>query len=293
MAEAVDQVLRRGIVALPRNEILRSRAERDEGIALGHGARGNRTRRRIASARRHDGAGAQAPGLGHRTPELARDGRALERCRKQAQGNAAGLRDLGRPLAFRRVEEECSRPIAHVGGEASRHAEADKVLWQQQHARARHHLRLMGSQPQELRSRKARHCGYAGDGADGWKPAVQRLRFCEGAPVIVEDGRAERQPGLIQQHDAMHLSRKPDGADTGPGWSRPATKLMDRLVDGAPPILGVLLGPQFPWPRDRERGGGRCHETLRLVHHHRLDRGGAEVDPEEHLSAQPFWPSSM
>ncbi|MGY4282577.1 hypothetical protein ACVWXO_001797 [Bradyrhizobium sp. LM2.7] len=108
------------------------------------------------------------------------------------------------------------------------------------------------------------------------------LAFGLRAAVIPQDRRAQRTTILAEQRRAMHLAGQPDAADL-----RDLARMMGcKIVDGADrridPGVGILLGPQRRWVRQRELARRRRDNRAGFAHEHRFHTGRADVHSEIH-----------
>jgi hypothetical protein len=144
----------------------------------------------------------------------------------------------------------------------------------------------MLAQPQQLRRGEPGHRQIAGDRAE--LPHVFEFGALDlAAAVVPQDRRAQHAALRIQHGGAVHLPAESDRLDRG----RIQTLLhgdqhqpIHRLQCGLPPVFGILLGPAWPRPRDRQRLAGAGTQRAVAIEQHRLDRGGAEIDADEHQS---------
>ena len=152
----------------------------------------------------------------------------------------------------------------------------------QQHARgAGEQVGLVLGDPHQLRRGETGHREVAGDvGGCPVRGARARAR-ARGAAVVPQDRRTQHRIVRVEQHGAVHL----------PGQADPRATASSRLPDDsartavlcrAPPIVGVLLGPQRARAGQRERRRSLADEGAILVDEDRLDARRAEIDAEIH-----------
>ena len=143
------------------------------------------------------------------------------------------------------VEQERPACLLHVDGVLAGHAEADVVLGAEDVANLREDLGLMLANPEQLGEGEVGERGV-GDELDqalepdgGIKPVA--LRLC---PLIAPDkSRPQHYAMLVEHHAAVHLAGKADGLDSAGRLVAGPDGAADGLLRGAPPVVGVLLGP--------------------------------------------------
>ena len=152
--------------------------------------------------------------------------------------------DLFRPAPSRDVEEERSRRVGRVDRPLAGQAKADVVLRQQHVADLRVRLGLVPAQPEQLRSGEPRQSTVSGQLDQPVEPdPFLDLGALGGRALVVPQDRGPQDGAVVAEHDeAVHLSREADRALRQPCQAR---------LGGAPPVLGILLGPAGPGRRER------------------------------------------
>ena len=283
VAVGVDQPLRVGPVGVGGDEVLRRGAQRDEGVAVVDGADADGTRR--PRRRRRPPPGCPAAGRARRRSparSVAGRHRCLRRCAASAP-RSGRWRPGSRATRPGAASSSHSEPAAStrvgdmVAGQLQRH-----IVLGQQHVRdAREQLRLVRRQPEQLGCREARHGRDAGDPAEvgdalheqrGTRPGPARRSTGSPAASGRSAASSTTAPCIWPDRPIACVAANAAGA-------RRAGR--QHLAGRRPPGVGLLLRPERLRPRDRERHLGLGEQALLAVDQHGLDRGGADVDPEE------------
>ena len=198
----------------------------------------------------------------------------LERRRQPLARDPERLAHLLRPAAVRDVEEERSRSVCGVDRPLAGEAQPDVVLRQQDVANPGVRLGLVPAKPQELRRREARQRPVAGQ-RDQPVEADEPFDLCalrSRALVVPEDRRADDTVVGIQRDQAVHLARQAD---------RPVRQPRQAGLRGAPPVVGILLGPARLGRRERVRLLGARDQFAVGGDRDALDAGRADVEPDQ------------
>ena len=86
---------------------------------------------------------------------------------------------------------------------------------------------------------------------------------------------------VVEQHGPVHLPRQADRPNPSQGPGGLSSQLSDRLLDGPPPILRILLGPERLWSGHPQICARFIEDDLALVGQNGFDRGGPDVDSEK------------
>ena len=116
---------------------------------------------------------------------------------------------------------------------------------------------------------------------------VEPAAFGFGALIAPDDRGPQRLVVCVEQHGPVHLAGKADARDRVGTDAAVVHDAADRELAGAPPVVGILLGP------GRTRRGerlmvGRCRrdDPAIVVDEHRARTARADVDAEDgHVSA--------
>ncbi len=223
----------------------------------------------VAAAGDHRGAGGQASGPGASGGDAGADLGPFESCRQPLPGNVQGGEHLLRPAAMADIEQARTAGVSHVGGALTGQAKTHEILRQQEMTRGAPDGWAVTARPGKLGSGEADQHGIAGplDDALGAEALGPGVRFRLGAAIAPDDGRSQDGAGGIQQHDAVHLARQADRGDGGGGDGGLAQHGMNGAAGGAPPILGLLLGPEGVGHGDCGVGcGGGSTDAATRVH---------------------------
>src|SRR6187402_69504 len=108
-------------------------------------------------------------------------------------------------------------------------------------------LRLVRSQPEELRRREPRQRTIARQADQPLEadPLLDLDAFSLGALVVPEDRRPHHGAVGVEDDQAVHLARETDPEEVEP------THLLEGLLGRRPPVRGILLGPARAWRRER------------------------------------------
>ena len=123
--------------------------------------------------------------------------------------------------------------------------ETDEVLGQQDVAHLRIHFRFILGHPQDLGGGESGQCDIPADGDEFLtaEALMDLVALCLGALVVPQDRRAQHLPGLIQQHQPVHLA----GQTHRPDALRCRAGFLDDCADGflcaIPPQVRVLFTP--------------------------------------------------
>ena len=163
-------------------------------------------------------------GLAHRRQPLPRD---LQR-----------REHLLAPAPVRDVEEEGSRRVGGIGRLLAEEPEADVILREQDVGDSPVDVRLVPAQPEELRRREAGQRAVARQLDQPFEAdPLLDLGALGGRPLVVpEDRRAQDAPFGVERHEPVHLAREPDPLSA-------RAQPLQRLLGGAHPVVGILLGP--------------------------------------------------
>jgi len=143
------------------------------------------------------------------------------------------------------VEQQRAGGLLHVDGELAGEAVADVVLGAHDVPDLGEGLRLVGLDPEELGEGEVGQGGVAGELDE---PLVadffgEPVALGLGAGVAPDERGAQDRAALVEHDGAVHLAGEADGGD-GLAWFRGGgERSADGLLRGAPPVLGVLLGP--------------------------------------------------
>ena len=163
---------------------------------------------------------------------------AVDSCaaRQPLGGHLERVADLGRPAPVGDVEEQRPRGVRHVDRVLAGQPQPDVVLRQQDVADPRVGLRLVLSQPEQLRRGEPGQRAVAGERDQPLETdLLLDLRALGLRPLVVpEDRRAEHPLVLVEDDEPVHL---PGEAD------RPVGKTGEACLGRPPPVLGVLLRP--------------------------------------------------
>ena len=187
----------------------------------------------------------------------------------QRRIDAARRQRLGRPAPLGFVEPPRSGGVAHVGALFPGQTETQIVLGQQHVSDAREDLRLMATQPHELRRGEARHRLDADDVGETAAPLPEFAGLGEGARVVVQHRRPQRAVVAAEDDRAVHLAGKADRADAAERFGRASREVADRGDHRRAPDVRVLLGPQrvgmvrLIGARRRRRGRSRPRRPAR------------------------------
>jgi hypothetical protein len=110
----------------------------------------------------------------------------------------------------------------------------------------RERLRLVRSQPEQLRSREAGQRAVAGQPDQALEPdPLLDLGALGGRALVVpEDRRADHLTRLVEDDEAVHLAAPADR-------SRLDAEVGERVPGGAGPVVRILFGPAGPRRRER------------------------------------------
>ena len=181
----------------------------------------------------------------------------------------------GRPTPPLNVQPQRPGTVRHVGGHIAGHSQSHIIFWQQHLGHGGEYLWFVLTDPQKLGRGKSRHRAIAGD--------CGHLRHCGfeldalrgAAPIVPQDGWAERAELLIDQRGTVHLAREayaPNCAAVRPVQKR------DRVVGSRPPVRWILFRPKGLRPRDRQGSARLVYNRARIIDDRRLDRRGTHVD---------------
>jgi outer membrane protein TolC len=201
--------------------------------------------------------------------------------------DAGGFGDFFRPAAVDDVEEQGAGGFLHVDGERAGHAEADVVLGAEDVGNFGENFGLVLADPEQFGESEVGEGGVGGEfdeafGADfGGEPVALGL----GALVGPDEGRSEDLEFGVEHDAAVHLAGEADGFDGGGvacgcgGFEGSG----DGELGGAPPVVGVLLGPARVLGVDGGVVGGvRAENFAVAVDEHGARASGAYVDAEKH-----------
>jgi len=172
----------------------------------------------------------------------------LEDLRQPGLGNTGHARDLARPAAMGDVEQQRAGGLLHVDGVGAGHAEADVVLGTEHVRDAGKDLGLVVAHPEQLGEREVGQRGIGGELDEFFtacfaaaellmQPVALRLRA-----LVAPDERGAQHAAILAEHDgAVHLASEADGINFYAGHL--GERLANGLLRGAPPVVGVLLGP--------------------------------------------------
>ena len=189
----------------------RKRAARDDAGAHGIG-------RAVAGAADHHAIGRKPKLLGDRRRQFAGDLLRLIACGQQRLIELQLFQQLFRPVALGHIEQQHAAGVAHFGGKFARQPAANFILGQQHLGQLVEVLRLVVSQPQDLRGGEAGQ-RRVGDQLDQLlAPAGPPLDFLALGlrPLIVPEQRpANDLAALVEKHRAVHLPRQADRLHVG------------------------------------------------------------------------------
>lgn len=181
------------------------------------------------------------------------------------------------------VEKQSAGSVGHVRGALAGKAEANIVLGKQDVADAFPVFGFVFADPQEFREREIRQRGIAGELNQALKAESSRevAALLIGADVAPDERGTNDASMVIKKHGAVHLAGEADTGDIFAGEIGIRERLANGEAGGAPPILGMLLGPA-----DLRRGeglvigGGRRDDPAVAINYDGARAAGANVDPE-------------
>jgi hypothetical protein len=199
----------------------------------------------IACSGGYGSAFGEAGGCGSGGADAGADLGTLKEAREPGEGDPGGFGDLGGPAAMGDVEEEGSAGLLHVHGELVGEAVADVVLGAEDVGDAREDLGLVVADPEELGEGEVGERGVTGELDEALEADLFGEPVTLGLRALVgpDEGRAEDFAGRVEHDAAVHLAGEADGFDLGAGDSGGGYDSGDGLASGAPPVVGVLLGP--------------------------------------------------
>ena len=212
----------------------------------------------------------------------ARDLRRLAHGREPLLGYLERAEHLVAPAPVCDVEEQRAGGVGRIDGPLASESIAHVVLRQDDPPDALVDVRLVPSEPEELRRGEPGECAVPGERDQALEPdAILDLRALRSSALIVPEDRGPEDSTLVvEAHEAVHLAGEPDARTVH-------AEASECGLARSPPVLGVLLGP--PGIRRRQpvmllRGGE--HLAAR-ADRKRLDAGGADVEPDERVRHAP------
>ena len=156
-------------------------------------------------------------------------------------------------------------------------------------------VRFVIAYPDEFRGCEPGQGVVAGDRDEPFCPDrhADRIAFRGGPLVVPQDRGPEDTTISVEQDEAMHLSREPDGVDVCPSRPGRGHDRADRRDRPCPPKVRILLAPERV--RDPEPVF-RCPDPAdgtRLVDEDGLRGGRRDVDPEDEPHGQRPAPVSI
>ena len=282
MGETVHELLRRAHIAVGRDDELRRGAERNERFARRDRAQAHCADGRVAAACRQENAARQAELVGGLGPDPARRRRALEEPRRPGGIGLAGQERFRRPGPRRLVEEPGPGRVAHVGAPFAAERKAQIVLRRQDRGDAAAMVRLMPGDPFELRPGETGHRLHADDSGEIGIIAGQLIGLAMGACVVVQDRRADRLVGAVDEDRAVHLAGEADRLQRAERLAGRFFDVGDRSRHRGQPVVGILLRPAGARTGGRIAARGARDRLAALVRQQRLKAGGSAVEPEIH-----------
>ena len=211
-----------------------------------------------------------------------RDLRRLVHGREPFARNRERVCDFLGPAPAGDVEEQRARRVGDVGRVLPGEAQPDVVLGQQDVADPGVDVRLVPSQPQQLRSGEARKRTVARQRDQTLEPEqlldLGALGAC--ALVVPEDRRTKHAIRFVEADEAVHLAREPHAG-------RLDAERRQRLLARLPPVLGILLRPARLRRRERVALLGRGDHVARRRDRKRFHAGRPDVDPDEVFHYSP------
>ena len=192
-----------------------TRAEGEIALSLAHASHAHGRRLVVAGSGNHLHAGGEVEICGRLGREGAHDPGTLVDVRQLGLGQAALGEHLSRPTSVGDVEQQRAARVGDVSAEHARETPRQVVLWQHDAGDARIGLRLVLAHPDDLGRRESRERDVAAAprellGADAF---VELVAHGLAAPVVPEDGVANRLPPLVERHQPVHLAAKGDACD--------------------------------------------------------------------------------
>ena len=210
MGETVNELFRRGEVAVGRDDELGRGAERDERFAGCDGAEADCSHGRVAAARGESDAVRQAEFVGGFGRDPSGWRRSLNQPRRPGGIGLTGREGFRRPGARGLVEEPGPGRVAHVGGKFASELQAQIVVRRQDPRGAAPIVRLMPGDPFELGPGEARHRLHADDPGELGMIGGELSGLAMGAGVIVQDGGPNRLHCAVEQDRGVHLPGEAD-----------------------------------------------------------------------------------
>ena len=238
----------------------------------------------LVAATRHDGRPTdQAGRLGRLDRDGARDLRPLERRREPGGLEVEGCNQLRGPGPRGEVKEDRPRSIGLVDRVLAGEPIADVVLGEEHMGKARPHVGLMPTDPQQLRG------GETGESvipADGDQPLLtdrcpDLVALDTGSLVVPQDRRSENRAGAVEEDGAMHLPGESDALDIRPGGAGCGERRRNRRSRRVPPARRILLAPEGP--RHLEGILRHSHAAYHAgeVDHDGLGGRRRDIDPQD------------
>src|SRR4051812_5888143 len=105
----------------------------------------------------------------------------------------------------------------------------------------------MPRQPEQFWRGEAGHGNNPGNLCELRHCPLKNFAFGGRPTVVPQDRGADRYAMMVNKNRAMHLSRKPEGADVFESGRLCCAQVGQSLPESGPPVLGILLRP----PRTR------------------------------------------
>jgi len=239
----------------------------------------------VACACGYGSSGGQTGGSRSGGADSGADFGAFEEAREPGEGDSGGFGDFGGPSAVGDVKEEGSASLLHVHSEFAGEAVADVVFGAEDVGDSGEDFGFVIADPEEFGESEVGERGIAGEldealEADFFvEPVALRL----GSLVAPDEGGAENMAAGVKHDAAVHLASEADGLDFPSGDGGGGHDSGDGFTSGAPPVVGVLLGPADVGGVDGGViAGGGGEDTAFPVDENCACAACAYVDAEKH-----------